>query len=89
MGFRQHGPTISALVAAGDRNWAWVPLPCPGLEGSLGPVWRAAPGELPQLVESLTPDALERLHTVLRVLRLRTPLPAHLLMPVLARAFDY
>ena len=80
--------TIVALVAAGDRDSALVPRPCPGMEGALKPVWRAAPGELPQLVARLTLDALERVRTALRVLRLRTPLPPHLLMPVLARAFD-
>ena len=84
-----HARTVAAVVAVGDRDWALVPRPCIGLEGALGPVWRAAPGELPQLVERLTPDALERVRTALRVLRLRTPLPPHLLMPVLARAYDF
>ena len=40
-------------------------------------------------MERLTPDTLERVRTALRVLRLRTTLPPHLLMPLLARAFDY
>ena len=82
-------PTIAALVAAGDRDWALVPRPCPGLEGALGPVWRAAPRELPQLVARLTVDALERVRTALRALHLHSPVPPSMVMPVLARAFDY
>ena len=81
--------TIAALVAAGDRDWACVPSPCPGLEGALGAVWRAAPHELPQLVARLEGGALERVRTALLVLRLRTRLPQPLVMPVLASAFDY
>ena len=83
---------IAALVAAGDRDWALVPRPCPGLEGALGAVWRAAPHELPQLVARLEGGALKRLRTALLVLHLlvlRTPLPQPLVMPVLACAFDY
>ena len=81
--------TIAALVAAGDRDWALVPRPCPGLEGALGAVWRATPHELPQLVARLNWWALARVRTALLVLCLRTPLPQPLVMPVLARAFDY
>ena len=84
--------TIAALVAAGDRDWALVPRPCPGLEGALGAVWRAAPHELPQLVARLEGGALERVRETLLVLRLlvlRMPLPLRLVMPVLAHVFDY
>ena len=89
---KRRARTIAALVAAGDRNWALVPRPCPGLEGALGAVWRAAPHELPQLVARLEGGALKRLRTALLVLHLlvlRTPLPQPLVMPVLACAFDY
>ena len=80
---------IAALVAAGDRDWALVPRPCPGLEGALGAVWRAAPHELPQLVARLEGGALQRVRTALLVLCLRTPLPQPLVIPVLAHVFDY
>ena len=83
---------IAALVAAGDRDWALVPRPCPGLEGALGAVWRAAPHELPQLVARLKWGALQRVRKALLVVHLlvlRTPLPQSLVMPVLARVFDH
>ena len=84
----QYHCTIAALVAAGDRDWALVPRPCPSLEGALGAVWRAAPHGLPQLAARLEGGALERVRTALLMLRMRTPLLPALVMPVLALAFD-
>ena len=54
---------ISALVAAGDRSWACVPTPCPGLEKAMVSVWKAAPHEMPELVKRLQnpPRTLEEL----------------------------
>ena len=91
-GAQRRHHTIAALVAAGDHDWALVPRPCPGLEGALGAVWRAAPHELPQLVARLKWGALQRVRKALLVVHLlvlRTPLPQSLVMPVLARVFDH
>ena len=63
--------TVSALVIAGDRDWALVPRPCLELEGALVCVWRAAPGELPRLMEAHSRRAGARAH------RAASAAPAH------------
>ena len=48
-----HSHIITALVAAGDRSWEFVPTPCPGLEAAMLSVWQNAPDELPELVKHM------------------------------------
>ena len=44
---------FTALVAAGDRSWQYVPIPCPGIEAAMESVWENAPGELPELLKRM------------------------------------
>ena len=44
---------ITALVAAGDRAWACVPTPCPGIAAALTKVWKAAPTEVREIVKRM------------------------------------
>jgi hypothetical protein len=80
---------IAMLVAAGDRQWAYVPSPCPGLELALRSVWTEAPQELPQLAARLEPGAKRRIQAVLCVLHHASPrhLPEAIRMQLLGKAF--
>lgn len=59
---------ITLLVAAGDYQWTYVPMPCPGLQKALVPVWEKAPEELPQLFQHLEPDVQAQLREAPRAL---------------------
>lgn len=65
---------IALLVAAGDRNWHVVPIPCRGLERALVPVWRDAPEELPELIKRLYPCAKALVQRCLRMTHKKLPL---------------
>ena len=45
--------SITTLVAAGDRSWESMQIPCPGLEAAMLSVWQAAPDEMPELVKRM------------------------------------
>jgi hypothetical protein len=81
---------IAMLVAAGDRQWAHVPSPCPGLESALMPVWIAAPQELGQLFSRLEDPVKRRIRTALCTLHHASPrhLPDHIRMRLLNEAFN-
>lgn len=68
-----YGATVAALVASGDREWDFVPSPCPGLETALLPVWREAPHELGHLFQRLSVGSKEQVQRCLRVLHGRLP----------------
>jgi ankyrin repeat protein len=81
---------IAMLVAAGDRQWARVPSPCPGLESALLLVWKDAPEELPQLAARLEPEVKRRIQAALCTLHHTSPrhLPEALRMRLLDDAFN-
>jgi hypothetical protein len=81
---------IAMLVAAGDRQWACVPSPCPGLVSALMSVWKEAPEELPQLAARLTPGVKRRIQAALCTLHHVSPrhLPEHIRMSMLDEAFN-
>jgi hypothetical protein len=65
--------STALLVAAGERQWACVPTPCPGLQAALIPVWKKAPKEtvdedLRQLFERLELEVQFWLQEALRAL---------------------
>jgi ankyrin repeat protein len=80
---------IAMLVTAGDRQWAHVPSPCPGLEAALLSVWTDAPQELGQLAARLEPEVKRRIRAALCVLHHASPrhLPDHIRMRLLNEAF--
>jgi ankyrin repeat protein len=81
---------IAMLVAAGDRQWAHVPSPCPGLESALLSVWKETPQELPELAARLDSEVKRRIQAALCVLHHASPkhLPDHIRMRLLDEAFN-
>lgn len=77
-------PIISRLVAVGDRNWDYVPVPCPGLGQALLPVWKDAPQDLPELFARLPKQSQNLVRTCLRVMHCGLHMPEELRMLVLA-----
>jgi hypothetical protein len=77
------------LVAAGDRQWACVPSPCPGLESALLSVWKEAPQELGQLAARLEPEVKRRIRAALCTLHHASPrhLPEAIRMRLLNESF--
>jgi hypothetical protein len=83
----------TALVAAGAREWQYVPTPCPGLETALVPVWEKEPEErasqeLSQLFRRLEPTVQAKIQETLRALHhggLDRPLRMAVLKKVLER----
>lgn len=73
---------ISLLVAAGDRNWECVPVPCFEIERALLPVWREAPDELSEVYKRLTRQKKQVFHILLRAMH-RKEVPEELRMLVL------
>jgi ankyrin repeat protein len=82
--------TFVMLVAAGDRQWAYVPSPCPGLEAALLSVWKEAPQDLPLLFSRLTPEVKRRIRAALCTMHHTSPhhLPDHIRMRLLDEAFN-
>lgn len=80
------------LVAAGDRSWACLPTPCPGLEKALVSVWKTAPEDLPELVRRLEPLAVAKIQDTLRALhhgaRPFKGLPEEVCMQILGMALE-
>ena len=78
------------VVAAGDRSWNHVPIPCPGLETALVVVWKTTPKatvtqELAQLFRRLEPGVQAKVQATLRALH-HGGLPEALRMAVLVKA---
>ncbi len=80
---------IVMLVAAGDRQWAHVPSPCPGLESALLPVWKEAPEELGQLFSDLEHPVKRRIQAALCTMHHVSPrhLPDHIRIRLLDESF--
>lgn len=57
----------SLLVAAGDRDWYYVPKPCAGIEHALLPVWMETPRELRNLYTHFTEDVQKVVQECLRI----------------------
>jgi ankyrin repeat protein len=81
---------VAMLVAAGDRQWARVPTPCPGLESALLSVWKDAPEELVQLFSHLEDPVKRRIQAALCTMHQTSPrhLPDHIRMRLLDEAFN-
>lgn len=59
---------IAQLVAAGDRNWACVPVPCDGIEIAFVPTYKNAREELLELFRRLHPELQLVARATMRVL---------------------
>lgn len=70
-------PSIVSLVVAGEREWACVPSPCPGIGRALLPVWEDSPLCIAEVIARLEEEVKERLHVGLFVLQRYLPVPGH------------
>lgn len=79
---------VRNLVAAGDRNWRILPVPCWGLQRILGPIWENAPQDLPQFYAHLVPRYKNVIKEALRVLHRYLPGHSVLQMSILSKALE-